>query len=62
MIFTLQIATSVFAETLENLQHSTQPIPESLSYTITPASQEAQIKHKFSQKRLFVQEIGLVET
>jgi hypothetical protein len=32
--FTLKMATKMFVETLENLQHSTRRIPESRSYTL----------------------------
>jgi ribosomal protein L32 len=31
--FTLKIPTATFAETLDNYQHSTRPIPESRTYT-----------------------------
>jgi hypothetical protein len=33
--FTLNVATAMFAETLDNFQHSTLLIPESLSFTLT---------------------------
>jgi hypothetical protein len=34
-IFTLKIATAMFAETLDNFQHSTRLIPESRSFTFS---------------------------